>query len=229
VRELGKVVFIGSRKLLDKKHYLRYFGQSKLCCPIDFYIHPIVGGNKITPGKNGTPLNFDFNKYDKNGLQNNCKTDFNNQAEIQDFLRSAEMETTNWCWHHDKYPGKLFIKYLYYFHCDLRTQDKQVRKNSLQYKNDAKQAKLDHKPCHGVKGEWHEAKLSYIKFEENINYDPFHTIILLSGYTLKQWKGDRFNTNKMRNFCESYNIHPCVNATGTKYLWKINQNAKLKV
>jgi hypothetical protein len=121
------------------------------------------------------------------------------------------------------------MKYLYYFHCDLRTQEKQVRKTSLEYKNHADIAKRNQTPYLGVKGEWHESKLSYIRFEENINYDPFHTIMLLSKSTLQQWKGDRrFNNNKMRNFCESYNMHPCVN-NGTNYLWKINQIAKLKV
>jgi hypothetical protein len=177
-----------------------------------------------------TPLNFSVPLYDKSIKQlDNCKSGFNSKADFKEFYDSAILDPSKWVWHHEKYPGKLFIEYLYYFHCDLRTQEKQVRKTSLEYKNDAKKAKDVNKPCRGVKGEWHEAKLSYIKFEENINYDPFHTIILLSGYTLKQWKGDRFNTNKMRKFCESYNIHPCVNDPGTNYLWKINPNAKLKV
>jgi hypothetical protein len=227
VSELGKVVFIGSRKLLDKKHYLRYFGQSRICCPIDFYNYQIIRSQNI-PTVN-TPLNLSVSRYEKSIQRlDNCISGFNSSADFLEFYNSALHNSRNWVWHHEKYPGVLFIKYLYYFHCDLRTQEKQVRKNSLEYKNDAKQAKLDRKPYRGVKGEWHESKLSYIRFEENINYDPFHTIILLSKSTLQHWKGERFNSNKMRTFCESYNIHPCVN-DGTNYLWKINPNAQLKV
>jgi hypothetical protein len=226
VSELGKVVFIGSRKLLDKKHYLRYFGQSRICCPNGFYKIQINSEN--IPIVN-TPLNLSVSKYRKSIQRlDNCISGFNSSADFLEFYNSALHDSRNWVWHHEKYPGVLFIKYLYYFHCDLRSQEKQVRKNSLEYKNDAKQAKLDRRPYHGVKGEWNEAKLSYIRFEENINYDPFHTIMLLSKSTLQHWKGERFNSIKMRHFCESYNIHPCVN-DGTNYLWKINPNAQLKV
>jgi hypothetical protein len=116
---------------------------------------------------------------------------------------------------------------LYYFHCDLRPMDKQIRKTSAQYKADAATAALTKQPCNGVKGEWNEAKLPYLKFEENINYDPFHTITLLSTYTLKHWKGLRLNSDKIKKFCEKNSFHPSVVEDNPK--WVINNVNKSKV
>jgi hypothetical protein len=218
IKDISKVVFIGSRVMLDLKHYLRYIGQSKNCCPKKFYTERIISNN--TTNNYQKPQDFDVEIYDETMAENNCRSGWNDIIELRTFYNIAWSDSTKWIWHHDKYPGVNFKDDLYYFHCDLRPMDKQIRKTSAQYKADAEMATLEKKPVNGVKGEWNEAKLPYLKFEENINYDPFHTITLLSTYTLKHWKGQRINSDKIKNFCVKNSFHPSVVADNPKWVIK---------
>jgi hypothetical protein len=219
IGDISKVVFIGSRVMLDLKHYLRFIGQSKNCCPKKFYTERIPK-NYTTNNNSYRPQDFNVELYDETMADNNCRSGWNDTDELRTFYNIAWSDSTKWIWHHDKYPGVNFKDDLYYFHCDLRPMDKQKRKTSAEYRADAEIATLTKQPFNGVKGEWNEAKLPYLKFEENINYDPFHTITLLSTYTLKHWKGQRINSDKIKNFCEKNSFHPSVVADNPKWVIK---------
>ena len=132
--DLNKVVFIGCRQLLHWKNPLRLIGQSKNCCPPDFYDKQIFSADESYPfikikNKNDEVISreLDVHNYiNIEKLQDKGELDYGQcemDVTIEDYLEFYNSKRNDkYVCNHSKFHFQIFRRYLYYQHCDLRKQ-----------------------------------------------------------------------------------------------------------
>jgi len=242
---LKKTVYIGLRQLLSWHHILRWYGQSKNCCPVDFYNKQIYACSETysfltdTEKNNLSPRTFKlkyFQQLPKKVKINNTTTDDKNK-QVDYFYGKCETDVSDkdlqlfyndknkqYLWHHRNFNFNLFKNSVYYQHCDLRKQIIHERKKNEVYISEAKAVyeNPDLKDCNGVKGLWHEHRLPYVKIEETINWDPMHVLKNIGERVIDLWKGERFK-DKVIDFCKNIQVHHDF-TNGNYQPWSIGNN-----
>jgi hypothetical protein len=217
---------------------LRLIGQSKNCCPPDFYTNQIFSANESYPFIKNKIINddvisreLDIHNYMKLPkdveLKNKDKFHYGKcemDVTIEEYLEFYNSKRADkYKWSHSKFDIQIFKKYLYYQHCDLRkqiihrriTNDEYIIDNNENNNTVEKKKKNDD----GYKHEkviWFESQLPYVKFDETLNWDPMHVLKNTADRIYDIWMGERFKNEKIKTFCSNIEVHPnYYNNTGT--------------
>ena len=183
-------IYGGNRQFLDEFHYLRFFGQSGLCCPAGFYD---PGADWFVPEsfKSSEDPILAENLHKRNmEFCMPCDKDATRCDRIKSFLRD---KNSVYEWHH-KDPGFDFKDIstdaggmrnnIFYRHFDFRPQKEQRRITKEEYMESACQARdlnLKRKrkeefSVHGLKGVWPFDRLPYADFAKHSTFPPEHAI-----------------------------------------------------
>lgn len=231
---LNSVTYGGHRRLLPMKHMLRYLGQSKSCCPRYYYGNSrkeVITDSFLKGGNDGNiisyTMDFKLNKDKKLQRQNNWLCCQNIYEEIADFLNDRTQKVTDF--QSEPYRLHLFRKYLFYHHCDYREYVPYSRVSNEQYIEDGRVAAYlnagkestadfhfgalsvkskNEKESNGVKKCWPYAKLPYARIEDNVPYDPFHSIKNCVVHLMNRLMGKKTISTVSMVFCKNTLSHP---------------------
>jgi hypothetical protein len=171
---VNSVTYHDHRHFLSLKSVLRFFGQSRQCCPKRYFLdakvaeesllRDIVGANKIVK------------IVEERGYANNLKPcDEENSQSIKDFLNSEEVPIM---YYHDiPYNLWLFKERLYFHHANYRPYIKYKRVGDEKYRADAVQSIATGQQVNGVQGFWPFAGLEYSRIEETLSYCVLQALI----------------------------------------------------
>lgn len=197
--------------MLPIKHLLRSYGQSKKCCPEGYFTDKTVLQQSLLEAKgwadDGERPEIRWPQSAKEVREvNPC--DHNSSAEIQSFLLS---NTDPGVWYHEApyYPERL-REYLFYHHCDYRPFHPYKRVTDSEYRSYGHIAIAQGSPYRGSKGVWKFEHLPYAKVDENVIYDPFHTLMNISTYTLKLLLSKRPTNTSCIQYCKTTHCHPSL-------------------
>jgi hypothetical protein len=243
---LPSIIYAGHRQLLPLDHWLRSFGQSRRCCPIDYYDNKknevrrsFFTTKKIDENKNPSAIWVDEDTINGKPFCNskccgNEKITFGGEKIVwNDQSDVVNLQT-----------------FLYYHHCDYRRcipykritnaeylRDgciaKDLNKKRNQRKNEKEsniqkplsiQEKGTVKSVNGVKGIWAFASLPYCDICENICYDPFHVFKNVIFYIFSYLLGKRIMSLQVRNFCRNTLSHPSLTASNSGAVWELGQS-----
>jgi hypothetical protein len=233
--KLDRQVYIGSRILSEMQHFCRHIGQSRKCCPPNYYIHgkqhdcfeviefqsadDIEVNDILLP----TRIAGNFDICDKK-----------NSLYLSAGLRNHDNQ---WVWHHPEYDPLIFRNDLYYHHCDYRPKAEYKRKTNAEYillgaKN---RLKLRLNPLtpfkerneNGVKDTWAMAELDYSNIETDLCWGGMHALMNVASNMIENWKGERFTLKKSKIFVEYCRLtatHPDLYRGKTETVKDKNKN-----
>jgi hypothetical protein len=223
---LSKITYPGHRRILPMNHVLRSFGQSRACCPHNYYVP--AANCEIEEIKYGDSIVVPTRFMNKN-IDNIC-----DQSSRKEIFALKQFQ-----WFHDYiFPFNYFSDNLYYHHCDYRKTIQHNRKPNKDYVDSANEFFVKRisdptiKHINGVKGIWPFSKLSYIDLPNNINWDPFHAIVNCSKYLIQCMKGERINA-KVAEYCRFTKTHPYIHDYNDSVVnfapWCLQQNTQLNI
>jgi hypothetical protein len=248
-----KISLIGHRAALDIRHFLRVIGQSKRCCPENYY-NKIVDEDDLENqnyDKLVSSMNFDINQIDDNvhnidlnvikshhDLSNVLTCYSGTNEENEEFFKYIRGDYgKNWLWHHGlaRFHYELFQNSLWYPHCDYRKQVHYRRITTEEYYNYYRNFIVHNRTVkkkitayHGVKDVWHLYRLPYAKIETDICWDPFHAIYNVCKYVILNWKDERFSQYAVP-YCKYNKLHHYLyNKNNEKINKKVTKKNKSK-
>jgi len=225
--KLGRTVYIGHRGLTPLRHWLRYFGQTRKCCPPNFYEIDYFDENDedvdVYAGANVMKLHLPFLKKEKLIV---C--DEENSENIKEF---CAIGANRWIWYSDDFSKEDFLNDLWYANCDYRAKIPYTRKTNADYISNAKAAREWRKqnpdkkkilPVNGIYDTWQMADLPYSDIETDLCWGPFHTLMNVSNNMIENWKGERINakTQDIIKYSKRTGTHPD--------LYKLVETIKIK-
>lgn len=152
--DLG-VKWEGHRGMLEETNYLRFFGQSGLCCPVDYYTKkeafiPIFNGNNQT--ENTIPASQRLNPVIDSNIHQTEGKIVPIQATAQ-MLKSLHLccdvnrnikesvitavKAEKYTWHHSEIDPKKLKDILFFHHFDLRLRKEYSRRTNDEYVKNA--------------------------------------------------------------------------------------------
>jgi hypothetical protein len=211
---LAKTIYVGHRCLLSELNYLRFFGQSKACCPKDF--HSVVEKSVTVKGEksqseklshaslkvvideqqsNNTeyayPTMVSANQFIANGGA--CEGNATYKGKIHAFVNQEGSKFEGFFeYANSKYINdyRIFDNYLYYATCDFRPQRTVRRESREVYDNKVLSAVSSNKTVDGIKGKCAFDLLPYFDISTQFEWDWFHALGNVMKSTLKIWKGE---------------------------------------
>lgn len=183
----SKTVYVGHRQLCRESCYLRKFGQTRRCCPSNFFDPevktkfsslPIVDNERSVVLKRSHEL---------------CLADYQKaENEQQHPNRGVWLALNKETMANDDiiYDSRIFSDALYYPFCDLREKPASYdsKKRERDYKNTLA-TKTPNKPLHGVKGPTLMANLVYFNLFDQFMWDSSHAISNNIKQIISFWKG----------------------------------------
>jgi len=251
--KLKRTVYIGHRGLTPLRHWLRYFGQSRKCCPPNFYEIDYFDENDeevdVYAGANVMKFHIPYLKKEKLIV---C--DEENSENIKEFCSNG---ANRWIWYSDDFSKEDFSNDLWFAHCDYRAKIPYTRKTNADYISNAKAAREWRKqnpnkkkilPVNGIFDTWQMADLPYSDIETDLCWGPFHTLMNVSNNMIENWKGERIDakTQDIIKYSKRTGTHPDlyqlieITKTSTKkkptafkpvenFKWEIDNNLQKKV
>ena len=187
-----KVVYLGNRNTLPLFHYLRFFGQSGLCCPQGFYL---PGANWFVPedfiSDEKPIMAVSLRRKNNMGFCKPCDEDPTRYEQIKAFLLD---DNAQYIWHHKKGSGFDFSDIsmdekgirdrCFYRHFDFRPQvtyRRITKKDHLQSAHQAKELNKNRttQEKHKVDGfydVWPFERLPYSDLSRNSSPPPCHAM-----------------------------------------------------
>jgi hypothetical protein len=134
-------------------------------------------------------------------------------------------------WHHKNVDKKVFLKHLYYEHCDYRKQLTNKRVTNQAYVDNGKLAIQKDDCIQGVKGLWFAHKLSYSNMSNDTNWDSFHTIANNGKHFIRLCAGSHGYSDGLQLYCKKTNCHPSLVKARNVYElpWVFSENTQKKV
>jgi hypothetical protein len=184
----NKTIYVGHRVLLPKYNYLRYFGQSRICCPTNFHNYipdanakkfsftSLANDERIFRQKNlyCYPTTVSKNLFNTSGGP--CEGSDYYKQEISDFVNNRNQNLFQFC--NSKYikDYQIFDNYLYFGSCDFRPQVNNRRETSMEYERKVNNSLVLNNPVDGIKGNTFFSLLPYFDFEKQFEWDWFHCL-----------------------------------------------------
>lgn len=218
--ELGKVVYLGHRRLLPIAHYLRRIGQGCQCCPLWFHRNYF---RSLTSTKERPYMVTRWEERQTSrilttqqlSIMEPCEGDRQHKQECNELKENAKRNEFIW-FHSDIVSKPNFETYiqpeLYYHYADYRPIPESFRVTTERYLRNAESAITSKRPCAGVKGLCAYALLSYFDKETQINWDPFHILMNNSKALLHLMKGKRTIPVIVDRYCSFFYFHPTTSA-----------------
>jgi len=233
---LEKVTFEGHRGMLDETHYLRFFGQSAICCPTDYYkdkkqFVALQGSEQIQAVIKSHKAS-DYNLKSLKCLAMCCDESNGVRNKILSTIVSEK-----YTWHHPNIDPNKLNNILFYHHFDFRSKieyrrntnedyvnnalkvihENEIRivKNEEKMRNNKKFLKKDIEALavNGVKGLWAFHSLKYTNIENQVMWELFHSLYNISKNIIAYLSGDRAQTSKVIAYCRSILCHPSLYQT----------------
>ena len=207
-----KVFFPDARVCLSDKHWLRFTGQQKCCCPELYY--------KMND-KEAAAQGIDFFIEDKKRC---CSTKYDSKG-YYDFANNKKWDSQKE-WHHKDFPYEVFKTKLRYHYYDLRDPIKWERRPNEFYIENGKKAHREKKAINGVKGLWYFYFLLYANVPTDISYDLMHIFKNLGSAFLKMLLGKRLYPPRLQTYLEKCNIKDW---DVKNFPWILSSNDKIRI
>jgi hypothetical protein len=220
--KLFNTLYRGHRVFTPINHISRSRGQSKICCPEDYYtnkcepefkdedVHDVQSFQQWS-----VAVNMNLNERKNHFLKTVCGPQ-ENKERVKEFLLSGK--NLDHLWFHEYYEEDMLTEFnmkdmtssgMYFEHCDYREQILFDCVSNNQYLMDGMAAiESGVNDVNGVKNIWPFGPLPYVKIGDNISFDQFHSIagILLRILILLFPEESRMKL-KVRVFCLIRKMH----------------------
>jgi len=234
---LNRIVFVGHRRLTDLRHYTRDFGQSKKCCPPNYYpkftknkrvykssveddvaFEDISAQHDLTSKKTANEIFHTDIPFYRKGVLIVCYQ--GKSEEIKEFLNSGAKGV--WVWYHKdpEFNFVIFQNDLWFHNCDYRAKVGYTRKTNDEYlqfgsdarlklKNNPKLSKND-RAVNGVHDNWAMSELPYCDVETDLCWGPFHSMCNVALNIIDNWKNERITSKTIDiiEYCKATGTHP---------------------
>lgn len=199
---LHKPTYTGHRGFTELNHVLRAFGNSKKCCPEDYYKVSDV----FTPlYEEQDPVCEDLPSFCRNWskqekfhfLNSLCCKDNDHVTAVKEILSG----TQQYCIYHENIEFNKLEPYLYYHHAEYRKQIQYERVLHDSYVYNAKNS------LHGVKYLWF-FELLITEIQNGVGFDPMHFFKNLGINVESNFSGERHDQLKIALYEKLIGSHP---------------------
>ena len=230
--KLNRCVYCGHRKYLPLTHYFRSFGNSRKCCPPDYY----PNDEEFTMPK-AQRRNINRRRMQKMFAQKRAPDRYDNAsvrridtgdnfapcdkavnaAALRDFINQLDVGYDFYHKEEDIRLEKTFEDHMHFQHCDYRPQVNWCRRPNEACINWAQEAEQRGYSIMGFKQTWEMSQLPHTRFEDVVEWENMHPKSNVAKNTILEMKGERGKkTAGVRSFCEYTDTHhPYMHGNGS--------------